>query len=84
MRNITFDNAQVKVVGRFRQEGSALLGTVKGEGEGFEVQLWIDSEQAPEKIPSLMEMAHRGCYIENTIALPVPVTIANYVNGREV
>ena len=48
----------------------------------METRLSLDSEEPPERIARLVEMAERGCFIMSALQNPVAVTSTVALNGE--
>ena len=80
-KKLTLRNETVKVVGRFREEGSVLGGTQRGICEGFSVELSIDGDESIEQITELVRLAHSMCFTEAALTLSAPITNRHLYNG---
>ena len=75
-------NESVKVVARFREEGSVLGGTQQGQCDGFSIELSMDGDEAAEEIAQLVRMAHRMCFTEDALAHVVDLKASHLFNGQ--
>lgn len=73
--------ARVSVKARFKSEGSVLRQTVQATGVGFEMQVQLESEGAPDRVAAVVRNAENGCYVMQTILQPVPVERNFTLNG---
>ena len=78
------DEARVKVLAHFREQGSVLRGTALGFCEGFEVEMDFDSEESEEEIATLILMARRMCFTETALAGKVELTYRYRLNGQTI
>ena len=82
MTKTQVNHAKVKVVGKFKVQGSVLKGDIQSEALGFEMQLELDSPEPEEKLAKLVDLAEKGCIITAALENPTPVTTTTLVNGR--
>ena len=82
MLKIKVDHARVTVTASYRVRGSVLRGDIQAEMTGVETRLALDSEEPPERIAKLVEMAERGCFIMAALQNPVSVTSTVALNGK--
>lgn len=80
-KKLALRNETVKVVARFREEGSVLGGTQRGICEDLSVELSIDGEESVEQITELLRLAHGMCFTENALTRAVPMTTSHLYNG---
>jgi hypothetical protein len=78
---VPITKARVRVVMRWYRHGSVLAQTIESGCTGVETHLEIESPAPPEKVAAVIRCAKRGCYAENLVAKPVPLTSAIVVNG---
>jgi organic hydroperoxide reductase OsmC/OhrA len=65
-------------------EGSVLKETLAGKCKGFQINLFVDSEESEDDLRKLIRIAHNSCFLENALVNPVNVELMNYINGNEV
>ncbi len=63
--------------------GSVLAGSVQAGAAACRTRLEIDSPEPEADIVRLIRLAKRGCFVEQLVQAPVPLTSACIVNGRE-
>jgi uncharacterized OsmC-like protein len=81
-KKMTLDEARVKVLAHFREQGSVLRGTAEGFCEGFEVEMDFESRESQEEIAELIRMARRMCFTEAALVGKVGVTHSYRLNGQ--
>lgn len=64
-------------------EGSVLRGTVKAGAKACRTSLHIDSPEPQEVIEQIVRLAKQGCFAEQMIQAPVPLTSTYVLNGIE-
>jgi hypothetical protein len=72
------------VTAHFHEQGSVLAGTAEGRCESFEVEVSIDSDEAPEKIAELIRLAHQMCFTEDALTGSVRLSKTHRLNGEEI
>ena len=77
--NIT--KAKVRVVIHWYLKGSVIKGTVEGGCNEVETHLEIASDDSPEKIAHVVRCAKKGCFAEQMVVKPVPLTSTVKING---
>ena len=82
MLKIKVDHARVNVTASYRVRGSVLRGDIQAEMIGVETRLALDSEEPPERIARLVELAERGCFIMAALQNPVSLTSTVALNGE--
>ena len=82
MLKVTMNTMWMKVVARYRVEGSVLNDTVQGAMLGAETVLEIDSPDTPERVARVVRNAERGCFVMQALLRPVPVTGRTVLNGN--
>lgn len=82
MLKIKVEHARVNVTASYRVRGSVLRGDIQAEMIGVETRLALDSEEPPERIARLVELAERGCFIMAALQNPVSVTSTVALNGE--
>jgi len=81
-RKISLRNERVKVIGRFHEQGSVLRGDAEGFCDGFEVEIQVESEEAPEKIADLIRLARQMCFTEKALAGSTPIDVRQTLNQQ--
>ena len=81
-KRFTLRDERVKVVARFREEGSVLGGTQKGVCEEFTIELSINGDMPTEEIVTLIRLAHQMCFTESALSNVVKVTSSQLFNGQ--
>lgn len=75
-------HAWVKVVLHWYLSGSVLQGTVDSGCREVQTHLELDSDDAPEKIAHVIRCAKKGCFAEQMVVRPTPLTSTVMVNGE--
>ena len=83
-KKLVLRDERVKVTAHFRESGSVLRGNKAGSCEGFEIEIAIESDAAPEDIAELMHLAHRMCFTEHALSGVVKLTTSHRLNGRPI
>jgi len=60
-----------------------LRGDAEGFCDSFEVEISLESDEAPDKIQELIRLARRMCFTEKALMGSVPVTVKQMVNGQD-
>ena len=81
MLKVTVNTMRMKVVARYRVDGSVLNDTVQGAMLGAETVLEIDSPDTPERVARVVRNAERGCFVMQALLQPVPVSGRTMLNG---
>ena len=81
MLKVQIGAVRMKVTIRYRDEGSVLANTVKGQCVGVESELQIESPEEPAKIARVVHNAENGCFVHQALTNPVPVQGTVLLNG---
>jgi hypothetical protein len=81
MLKVTVETMRMKVVARYRVDGSVLNDTVEAAMVGAETVLEIDSPDEPERVARVVRNAERGCFVMQALLKPVPVSTRALLNG---
>jgi hypothetical protein len=81
MLKVSIETMRMKVVARYRVDGSVLNDTIQAEMLGAETVLEVDSPDAPERVARVVRNAERGCFVMQALLKPVPVTGRTVLNG---
>ncbi len=72
------------VKARFHEQGSVLKGDAEGFCDGFEIQIYIDSDEEHSAISDLIRLARQMCFTEKALLGNTPVEVTDYINhGNE-
>lgn len=82
-KKLVLDDARVKVLARFREQGSVLRGTAEGFCEGFEIEMAFQTEETDEEVAQLIRMARQMCFTEAALAGKVALALKYRLNGLE-
>jgi len=81
MLKVTVQTMRMKVLARYRVDGSVLDDTIQGRMIGAETTLEIDSPDPPERVAKVVRNAERGCFVMQALLHPGPVTGRTLLNG---
>jgi hypothetical protein len=81
MLKVEVDKMRMKVVARYRVDGSVLNDSVQAAMLGAETVLEIDSSAPPELVARVVRNAERGCFVMQALLRPVPVAGRTVLNG---
>ena len=81
MTRTPYAKASVRQTTRFYREGSALAGTIAGGPVGLETGVDLESDEPPERIRRLVDMAEASCYAMQSLAQNVAITSTFTLNG---
>lgn len=81
MLKVVIDAMRMKVIARYRVEGSVLNDTVEAEMLGAETVLELDSPDDPARVARVIKNAERGCFVMQALRKPVAVTSRATLNG---
>lgn len=82
MLKVPIDGMRMRVVARYRVDGSVLKGTVEANMLGAETRLEVQSVAPPDQVARLVRNAERGCFVLQALQKPVTVTGTTTLNGR--
>jgi hypothetical protein len=80
--NITPQNVRIKVTAKYHREGSVLAGTAKTQCDSIKTEVWLDSDESPERVSQLIKMAEATCFTLTALRHTAPVALEATVNGR--
>ena len=81
MLKVTVNTLRMKVIARYRVDGSVLNDSVQAQMLGAETVLEIDSPDAPDRVARVVRNAERGCFVMQALLRPVSVTGRTVLNG---
>ena len=81
MLKVSLEKVRMKVIARYRVEGSVLNDTIEASMVGAETVLEIDSPDPPERVARVVRNAERGCCVMQALLKPVPVSGRTVLNG---
>ncbi len=81
MLKVAVNTMRMKVIARYRVDGSVLNDSVQATMLGAETVLEIDSPDAPERVARVVRNAERGCFVMQALLRPVPVSGRTVLNG---
>ena len=83
-KKFAIKDARIKVTAHFHEQGSVLQGTQTGSCDGFAIEVAIESEESPDKIAGLMELAHQMCFTEDVLTREMKLTTTHLLNGEAI
>lgn len=78
----TITSAKCRCEFDFMLTGSVIKDTNRAVVKGFRTHLEIESPEAEEVVLKIVRAAKRGCYAEQLIENPVPITSTYVLNGK--
>jgi organic hydroperoxide reductase OsmC/OhrA len=81
-KKLALRDERIKVMAHFRQSGSVLAGTKQGACEGFDIEVFIESDASAQDIAALLRIAHRMCFTEDALSGKTRVTTRHFFNGQ--
>jgi hypothetical protein len=81
MLKVKVEKMRMRVVARYRVDGSVLNDTIEGQMVGAETMLELESPEPPERVARVVRNAERGCFVMQALLKPVAVTAATRLNG---
>ena len=82
MMKVPITKARVKVVGKFRQDGSVLAQTIQGSCVGIETFLDVESPAPAAEVAGVIRNAENGCFTIQAVRKPSPVQTTVSLNGK--
>ena len=82
MTKTKIGKAKVRVLIHWYLTGSVLKGTVDSGCKSVETHLEVESDDDPEKVAHVIRCAKKGCFAEQMVVRPVPLTSSVLINGR--
>jgi hypothetical protein len=81
MLKVNVEKMRMRVVARYRVDGSVLNDTIEGQMVGAETTLELESPDPPDRVARVVRNAERGCFVMQALLKPVAVTAATRLNG---
>lgn len=82
MLKVEISHAEVHVEMDWYFRGSVLANTIEAGASACRTHLKVDSLAAQADIIRLIRLAKRGCFAEQVVRNPIPLTSTMTVNGR--
>ena len=82
MTHIAYAKARIEQVARFYRDGSALAGTISGGPVALETKVGLESDEPPERIRRLVDLAEASCYAMQSLAQGMTITSTFTLNGE--
>src|SRR5262249_7851003 len=81
MLKVAIDGMRMKVRGSYRVDGSVLNDTIEAQMVSAEIDVELESTDAPDRVARVLRTAERGCFVMQALLRPVPVTTHARLNG---
>lgn len=81
MTKTRITKARVKVAIHWYLRGSVIKGTVDSGCKEVQTHLELESDDDPEKVRHVVRCAKRGCFAEQMIVRPTPLSSTVSING---
>jgi hypothetical protein len=81
MLKVKVEKMRMRVIARYRVDGSVLNDTIEGQMVGAETTLELESPDPPAQVARVVRNAERGCFVMQALLKPVAVTTAIRLNG---
>ena len=82
MLKLQVQSVKARVRGRYFGSGSIKAETIETGCEGIDTELWIESDEEPEKIAKLVRVSETGCFVIQSLRKPTEVKLAAHLNGE--
>lgn len=82
MTKTTFEKAACRVEFDYFLKGSVLKGDVNSGCRRVRTHFKVESNDSEEKIANIIRLAKQGCYAEQMVQAPVPLTSTVELNGK--
>ena len=82
MTKTRITKAKVRVLIHWYLTGSVIKGTVDSGCREVETHLEIESDDSQPKVDHVVRMAKKGCFAEQLVVRPVPLTSSVRINGQ--
>jgi hypothetical protein len=81
MLKVRVEKMRMRVVARYRVDGSVLNDTIEAHMVGAETTLELESPDPQERVLKVVRNAERGCFVMQALLKPVPITPTTRLNG---
>jgi hypothetical protein len=78
---VTIKTASCRTELDFLMTGSVKRGDVQAGCTAARTHLEVESDDPPSAVADAVRLAHRGCFIEQLVAKPVPMSSTLTLNG---
>jgi uncharacterized OsmC-like protein len=82
MTKTRITKAKVRVLIHWYLTGSVIKGTVDSGCKEVETHLEVESDDAAEKVRHVVRLSKKGCFAEQMVVRPVPLTGSIRINGE--
>jgi hypothetical protein len=73
MLKVRVEKMRMRVVARYRVDGSVLNDTIEGQMVGAETMLELESLEPPERVARVVRNAERGCFVMQALLKQWPL-----------
>ena len=82
-RKLELEEERVNVEAWFKEQGSILAGTKRGNCEGFKITLTLRGDHDPEDTRELIKVAHQMCFTEDVLTHGAQIETVHTYNGED-
>jgi hypothetical protein len=82
MTKTRITKAKVRVLIHWYLTGSVIKGTVDSGCKEVETHLEVESDDEADKVRHAVRLAKKGCFAEQLVVRPVPLTGSIRINGE--
>ena len=82
MTKTRITKARVRVLIHWYLTGSVIKGTVDSGCKEVETHLEVESDDEADKVRQVVRLAKKGCFAEQLVVRPVPLTGSIRINGE--
>lgn len=82
MTKTRITKAKVRVLIHWYLTGSVIKGTVDSGCKEVETHLEVESDDEADKVRQVVRLAKKGCFAEQLVVRPVPLTGSIRINGE--
>lgn len=79
--HIEYRNPRIRVHGLYSREGSILAGDIQSFCDGIRTEVFLDSDEPPERVAQLIKLAEASCFTMAALRNPTAVELEVTVNG---
>jgi len=81
VRHVQLDQVTCDVEFDWALEGSIKKGTIKAACSQVRFRVNVASESSEDDVKTIVELAEKGCFVEQLIQMPVPVQCEVTINA---
>lgn len=82
MTKTRITHAKVRVIIEWFLQGSVIKGTVESGCKEVQTHLEVTSDDDAEKVRHVIRCSKQGCFAEQMVVKPVPLTSSIRINGE--